>query len=261
MKHFYLLLFLVFVSCTENQQNDNEKASKEESSVQEEEENQPEEEIKWDYYAGTVGLYGEEVVMQISVNKSDISGGYWYVKHGKKLTLSGQTVAKFDEWKFEESYNGKATGRFSVTNYGDSLIGQWFAPGKDEGQEVNLKRIISDSEEIELSFDTYTYSHVVPIFFGEEEDEEIEVVDEFKSSRIGDYLLFSYEVTGTNAHTGHISGLAEMVNDNKAIFKGEMECELTIEFTDYKTVNVDETDCHYYRGMRAYFSGELKKVR
>lgn len=263
MKHF-LALFLMFLvaSCGGGKEN-TETSQDNNSSKTDQDTTEVEKKYEWNYYAGKVGQYYDEVVMQLAYDEGEVIGGYWYLKHGKKLTLNGTVAPKTGEITMEESYNGKTTGKFVLQKKGDMLTGSWYAPNSKEPQEVELELVIKDKEEeLELSFEKYQFKHTIWILGFDDEDEEEEAIDEFMGVRIGDeQLLFSYEVTGSNAHMGFISGLARFTSKNKAVFKGEDDCELTIEFTDANTVSIQEDNCSYYRGMRAYFDGDLKKVR
>lgn len=261
MKYIVILILLAFAftSCGDNKGKvENQEGQKAQEEISEKGSTEIEKSYEWNYYAGTLGFYGDNVVLEIAVDSNKIVGGYWYLKHGKKLTLTGETVPKSSEWKLTESYNNKITGAFVLENKGDSLIGTWSAPNSKEAQPVALRRVLKNkTEQVPLEFEKYIQKHTI-VVYGMDEDMEEEVQDAFLCVRLGNYLLFSYDVTGANAHMGFIDGLAQMKTENKAVFKGEMDCELTINFKG-NTVEIDENSCHYYRGARAYFSGQLTK--
>lgn len=260
-KVFYLLLVIFLASCSNEKAAPKKEDKTPDKEIRVEDTVIVEERKLWDYYVGTVGLYGEEVVMQIASDKDGITGGYWYLKHGKKLTLSGNAAPKSGDWSLEESYKGKTTGKFEVRNTGNTLEGLWYAPNSNERQEVHLSRIIEETEEeLDLNFEKYTYDHSIAIYYNGIDGETEDVTDEFRCVKIGDGILFYFDVIGANAHTGSIGGWAKFSSDNVAKFQGEEGCVLTIEFKDDKTVFIDEEDCNYYRGMRALFYGELKKI-
>ncbi|MCR9173608.1 MAG: hypothetical protein NXI10_13990 [bacterium] len=267
MKFTYsLLLLLLLFSCQDENNDKNSESNKVESPSQDQEsatqvESDEETELKsFDYYAGTIGLYGEDVLVEINTDKNEITGRYWYLKHGRQIQLNGTTSAKGNEWQMTESVKNVVTGHMTLEKNGDQLSGQWYAPGKESDiQEVELQKVYSsENGKITPNFETYLYSKTISIYNGEEDEEET-ASDELRLVRIGDYVLFQYFVIGHNAHVGHINGLAKMVSKNKAIFKGEEGCELSLTF-DGKTVTaLEEESCSYYRGMRAYFSGTLTK--
>ena len=261
MKNTLLLLFIAFilVSCGGNNSDKNKDKETRESEPQSDS-TALEKSYEWNYYAGTLGIYGDNVVLEIAVDSNKIIGGYWYLKHGKMLTLKGETAPKSSEWKLTESFDNKITGKFVLQNQDDSLIGTWYPPNSKEAQPVALRRVIKNKKEKEpLNFERYAMKHTI-LMRGMDEDVEEEVQDEFLCVRLGDYLQFSYEVTGDNAHMGFIEGLAKFKSDKKAVFYGESDCELTIEFKE-NAVEIDESSCYYYRGMRAYFGGKLTKKR
>lgn len=262
---YLLLTSLLLASCGESKPNSTKKDESNKDRIEETSIDTIPEEIDqiWDYYGGAIGLYGEDVVVEISVNRGEISGGYWYLKHGKRLELTGEVAPKNNEWAISESYNGKVTGTFQLEERNDSLMGIWYAPGADsEAEEVVLKKLVSESKErIVPEFETYQFDHKIGIYNWETEDfDKEDATDEMKLTRIGEYVIFSYDVIGSNAHIGFISGIAETINEKKAIFYGEDVCELTIIFEN-NSVNVEESDCSYYRGMRAYFGGTLERVK
>lgn len=68
--------------------------------------------------------------------------------------------------------------------------------------------------------------------------------------------------TSNGAHSGEISGDAYFTSANEAIFRlkeydDQKECVLQFLKTN-DTVQINETDCFYYHGMRAYFGGDYK---
>lgn len=268
MKHLSILLIaLLFSACGESKdQEKTPKKEQNESSAIQEDTSAIEENYKWNYYAGTVGLYDEEVIVELAFSGDSVFGGYWYLKHGKKLTLSGKASLKSNQINLTESYKGKTTGKFIIMNHEDSLVGSWLAPKSSANtQNVHLVRVLNNQiEPFTPKFEKYVWEHEIWMYnFNGEDDESVEremAEDEMNLVKIGDYVLFNYSVIGSNAHVGYISGLAKL-KGNKAIFKGEDPCELSIEFVNDKTIKTNEDDCSYYRGMRAYFEGELKKVK
>jgi len=206
------------------------------------------------------------VILELSFSGDSIFGGYWYLKHGKKLTLTGKASPKSNQINLTESYKGKTTGKFVLINQEDSLVGSWVAPNNSAtAQNVHLKRVLKDQESpFKPKFEKFVWEHEISIYNYNGEDEQSIVremaEDDMNLVKIGDFVLFNYTVIGSNAHVGYISGLAPL-KGKKAIYKGEKPCELSIEFVNEKTIKTDEDDCSYYRGMRAYFQGELKKVK
>lgn len=215
---------------------------------------------EWDYYAGTLGEFGDGIIIEITTNDTEVKGGYWYVKQGKKLALNGSINAKSGEWKLTENYDDKITGNFELKPKNDSLVGTWSTPDGKTKESIVLKKVISKSKKnIQPRFENYEMAHQITIYDGENDVPE-EATDEMHIGLIGNYVLFNYWVLGTNAHIGQLSGVAQMTSASKALYTDKTGCELSIVFNPNKTITVDEQSCDYYRGMRAYFAGTLKLV-
>ncbi|PWL23446.1 MAG: hypothetical protein DCO96_15975 [Fluviicola sp. XM-24bin1] len=268
MKLHYVLIALLFVaSCQQKAETEESKDQKDSKTQQKGDDDAPvieeEEEPKsYDYYAGTIGLYGEDVLVEVNTDDNVVTGRYWYLKHGRQIELTGTTSAKGNEWQVKEKVKSVVTGNMTLQVSGDNLTGQWYAPGKESDlQEVNLQKVYHSEEGmIEPNFETYAFTHTIFIYNGEGEDEE-EVTDDIKLVRIGDYVLFQYFVIGQNSHVGHINGLAKMEGKDKAVYLGEEGCELSMTFEGNDITLVEEESCSYYRGMRAYFGGTLTKTK
>ena len=268
MKRFlYASVFaLLVVSCKQEATNHrNETSTTTEQQESPESKGTPEETEEapkiFDYYAGTIGLYGEDVLVEIQRENLQLSGRYWYLKHGKQIVLKGDASVKSGEWQLTESVNKVVTGYMTLQAEGDRLTGQWYAPGrKSDVQTVDLKKVhSSEKDRFEPSFETYTLSKAITIYNGESDDEET-ASDDIRLVRIGSYVLFQYFVIGSNAHTGHINGLAKFESENKAIFQGEEACQLSLHFDGKEITILEDEDCSYYRGARAYFEGTLTKA-
>lgn len=266
MKYFFLLLIaLSSVSCKQKGKPETTEPTKDltadtDSTSVEDTTEIIETPKEWDYYAGTLGEFGDGIIVEINTEGSEIKGGYWYVKQGKKLTLNGAIDPKSNEWKMTENYNNKTTGNFDLKPMGDSLVGIWSTPDGKTKEAIILKKVISKSKKnIQPRFENYEMAHRITIFDGENDVPE-ETTDEMHLGLIGNYVLFNYWVLGTNAHIGHLSGVAQLESPTKAVYADKTACELTIVFNPNKTITVNEEDCGDYRGMRAYFGGTLKLI-
>jgi hypothetical protein len=269
MKFLPLLLFTLIIASCQNDSVSSEKGKKntqnQDKTTSENAQTLSESELiidtlEYSYFAGAIGLFEQEVLLELHCNEKTIEGAYWYLKHGKRIELKGSRSAKSNEWQLTERVKGKTTGHMTLVLKGDSLVGQWYAPEKkSEIQHVSLKRVLDNhAGKYDFTIDRYEREKQITMYDGQEDREET-VTDAFRMIRIEDALLFQYHVTGTNGHIGTIDGLAEFVSDNRAIFRGEYNCALTITFTKDQ-VTVIEDDCSYYRGARAYFDGALQKV-
>ncbi|GAB5417985.1 MAG: hypothetical protein Crog4KO_14380 [Crocinitomicaceae bacterium] len=268
MKRYYytFLLAFIFTSCQQEAPSiEKEKSSEAPKEPTEFAQTTPTKKMEdlgvYDYFAGTIGLYGEDVLMEINQEELELTGRYWYLKHGKQIALEGVASAKSGEWQLKESVKNVVTGNMTLQWKDGKLTGQWYAPGrKSELQEVALEKVFtSENGPIQPNFETYKNTKTITIYNGET-DEEQEASDDIRLVRIGDHVLFQYFVIGTNAHVGHINGLAKMQGKNKAVFSGEEGCQLSLNFENNAVTILEDEDCSYYRGMRAYFEGTLKKV-
>lgn len=269
MKYTYALIALIILASCQQKDGKNDVVEQETTSTESTQETQPKEieetpaaPKSYDYYAGAIGLYGEDVLVEVNSEDNIITGRYWYLKHGREIQLEGTSSAKGDQWQIKETVKGVETGNMSLAVKGDEITGQWYAPGRSSDlQEVNLKKVYhSEVGKIEPEFEQYEFTKTITVF-NTEENEEVDVTDELRLTRIGEYILFQYEVTGTNAHSGHVNGLAKMDDSNKAMFTGEEGCKLSLSFKGNEVTVSEEDDCFYYRGMRAYFDGILTRVK
>ena len=101
-----------------------------------------------------------------------------------------------------------------------------------------------------------------------------EYIDSFGGSiklvgKGGKKFIFDISVVrGPSSHTGLIKGVAHFQGKNKAVFKDTGECVKDKEpccILDFlfnkRRLEIKEKNCDFYRGMRAYFSGEYLKVK
>jgi hypothetical protein len=217
----------------------------------------------YDYYGGTIGEYEEDVLIEINKDELALSGRYWYLKHGKPIQLQGDASSKANEWQLTEKSKNAVTGHMTLQLKGDSLIGQWYAPGKKSAvQKVVLKKIsTSEAGQIEPKFEDFSFAKTISIYdYDTDESKDEEASDDIRLVRMGDYVLFQYFVIGSNAHFGHLHGLAKLQNPNKAMYYGEEGCELSMTFSKDQVVMAEDEDCSYMRGMRAHFGATLKRV-
>ena len=218
---------------------------------------------KWVLISGVMGLYQSTVMIDLKISNGNVTGKYFYARHQKYLDLNG-TVGKDGMIKLKESYKGKTTGFLNFTNIDGKIKGSWCAkedfkdPQEFNGNEITT---INDSD-YAPKFERFAYEHTTVIYNGEDvEPDEIAVTDDLMVNYISpDLITFYYHVTGANGHIGSIEGLASKSKDGIWIFKGEDECILTLKI-DAKKAYIDEDNCNYYRGFRAYFENTLDRVK
>ena len=265
--HLLVLLVVIFSSCTSEPTSEEGTASEEHTVHEETPKNLTEEpennvETVWGVYQGTLGVYDQHVVMQLSITGNEVQGSYFYSKHQKSLNLKGAYDAESGLMQVTESYKGKTTGYLEFTLSRGEIVGKWMKKeGAEDKEDFSARLIGVDKNEYEPVHEHYLNKHEISIYNVEEGDVE-EVVDVLKINKIGGgYFSFYYSVIGTNAHLGNIEGFGEIGDDEIGIFRDDEACELEFTFSK-NTVEVHETgDCQLYRGYRAYFGGILTKAK
>lgn len=215
--------------------------------------------VDWNYYAGTVGLYDSDVLMELQITDSTVNGGYWYVKQGKRLSLKGKFDQKKQVYIISEYFQGMQSGTFELKKENSFLTGTWTsAKDGSEPENVALSILIQDLKSpLQPKFEKYTFSHEIEVYNTEEADIE-QVHDDLLCTRIGGYLIFIYDVIGHNYHSGHLSGIAQFESDNRAVFSDGEDCDMQFKFGS-ENVDIVPEGCDEYHGARAFFGGILKQ--
>jgi hypothetical protein len=212
-------------------------------------------------YEGTLGLYEQQIVMELVITGEKVSGSYFYAKHQKLIQLDGTFDPAKQRVQATESYKGKTTGYLDFYVEKGELTGKWMKKAGAKDQEDFSARMVSIAkEDYAPKFEEYDNPHEVMVYNGSEEGEEMmDANNVLKLTKIGKgYFTFYYSVVGANAHMGTVEGLGETQN-GVGFFEGEEECRLEFKFGN-KTVEVEEAQpCDYYRGARAYFDGKLTR--
>lgn len=275
MKKFLFVALFAFAlahfpSCSstvdQTEQNETEKVpaddSQIESGIEGEDENEQIEEV-WALYEGTLGLYEQQVVMELRITGDQVSGNYFYAKHQKLIQLSGTFDEDKQLVKVTESYKGKPTGYLEFYVEKGELTGKWMKKsGASEKENFSAELVPLSKENYKLELQEYENPHVINVYNGAtEEDEQMEVTDELKMSKLGKgFFAFYYSVTGGNAHMGTVEGLGE-TSGGTSYFEGEDACRLEFKFNNKTLVVTEAKSCSYYRGAHAYFDGTLTKKR
>ena len=214
----------------------------------------------WGVYAGKLGLYGQEVAMELIITGNKVSGSYFYARHQKALQLDGTYNEASQKLQVTESYKGKATGYMEFTLLKGELNGFWMKKaGSTEKEDFQASLLPVDEKDYRVVHSVYENKHEMSFYNAE--DSEVEMVsDVLKVSQLGKGLFtFYYSVVGGTGHLGSLDGLGETQN-GKSTFELD-ECELQFVFNS-TTAEVHETgDCQAFRGARAYFEGSLNKIR
>lgn len=264
--HLLTFLLLFSYSCSEDKKTVNEPMVQEATSheIIEEEIVIPEDTLEtvWAVYQGKLGLYDQQVIMELSITGNDVNGSYFYTKHQKSLELTGVFDSQTNMVQLTESYKGKTTGYLEFNLSRGEINGNWMKKkGHNEKEEFTAMLVNIDKDDYTLNHSRYKNEHQITMY-GLEEDNIEQVTDVLNISKIGGgYFTFYYSVIGKNAHMGNIEGFGEIGEDNLGIFRDEETCELEFDF-EKNTIEVHETgDCRTYRGYHAYFEGILTLVK
>lgn len=218
---------------------------------------------KWLLISGNLGLYESTVMIDLKIQDGIVTGRYFYARHQKFLNLDG-TIDKNGTIKLKESYKGKTTGYFNLSTQKSEWKGTWSAK-KDFSDPQNFKgKIVEAIEEASYTpkFERFKNDHTISVYNSEIQDgEQYDVTDDLMVNRISPTMItFYYHVTGVNGHIGSIEGVAHKNDNGIWIFKGEDNCTLTLEISDKEAI-IEEDQCQYYRGARAYFDNTMKRVK
>lgn len=266
---YAIILFfaLVGAGCSETPENvaptTEDKISTEvdiSDSEQDSEGEESSDERVWGVYAGKLGLYGQEVVMELIISGNKVSGSYFYAKHQKALQLDGAYNEASQKFQVTERYKGKTTGYMEFTLLKGELIGYWMKKaGATEKEDFQASLLPVDEKDFRVVHSVYENKHEMSIYNAE--DPEVEMVsDVLKVSQLGKGLFtFYYNVVGGTGHLGSLDGLGQTQN-GKSTFKLD-ECELQFDFSSTRAEVHETGDCQAFRGARVYFEGSLNKIR
>lgn len=265
---FILIVGLAFASCSTSATPEEISADIKvdrvsgENGVATEDQAEPderEEESVWALYEGKLGMYQQQIIMELVITGNKISGNYFYAKHQKTIQLDGSYDPTTQLAKVTESYKGKATGYLEFYLEKGELNGYWMKKsGSAEKEDFTAQMISLSKSDYLPKHARYENTHEI-IFYADEEDLRDEVTDVLKISALGKgYYVFYYSVTGQNAHTGKVEGLARSAGGS-TFFDDANGCRLEFEFEKNKVTVLEKEDCSYYHGARAYLSGTLTK--
>lgn len=216
----------------------------------------------WQVYAGKVGPYDQQIIIQFTIIHDSVIGEYYYSVHQEFLQLNGGLNKSNDSIYIQERHLGKSTGYWQIKLLNNSVDGIWRKIQNSSDQEIVTARKLFDSKKhISLSDHRfYNRPHVISFYNGENiPSDTFEVTDLCYISLISDSLLsFSHHVSAVNGHQGSIEGIAKMKSKHKATYTDTTGCELDFRFSN-DSLTIEETDCMYYRGFRANFDSKMKR--
>ena len=221
------------------------------------------EESFWGLYEGEVGLYSQQVVMELSIKENTVTGSYFYAKHRKLLQLNGSIDGTTNKVKLEEKYKGKTTGYLEFIWDEDKINGSWSKSPSSEKESLELSLLPIKKQEYNPSYIAYEKTilidehgfdnHGNDSIFQEPRTNYIYISQLNEST-----FCFHYHVFGRNFHMGTIEGIAYKENDSHYVFKDKLGCELQFTKSE-KTIDVNESNCETHHGAFAYFDGTLNK--
>ncbi|MFT5778831.1 MAG: hypothetical protein ACI837_001787 [Crocinitomicaceae bacterium] len=273
MKVIYFIPILFLFSCTPTEQDEADIESmhgRVDSEIVDMSASSNERDVQanWIFYEGRVGIYEQQVVIELGISDSTVSGRYFYARHQRFLALEGTYDTLTKEIKLIESYRGKITGYINcIQDVEGNLEGTWSKledSDKEPFAATRLELNLDGKRLMNVRFEKYTHAHEILVYNGISNEPAIEkVVDEIVISHINDrYLSFHYSVIGGNAHLGSMDGIAQITEPNLAEYQSpQTECLLRFSFTKDSIAIVEEGDCSSYRGMRAHFGNTLGLIK
>ncbi len=228
-------------------------------------------------FTGSLGLYGSIVAMQVSQRDGKVSGSYFYVEHGKELSLQGEIDPVTGRGTMTEKWEGEITGYFDFTLTDNGMMGTWRATLDDEAHPLDFRRLdLSDATYAKQAsalsgfycrtFDSWVYVNgATPDAPPKEKAHD--AWDWLRVRHVGgNVLAFHYRVMADNGHQGAVGGLANMTSVGTAEFTaadglpGRPRGRLGFEFDGDTVTITEQEDCSYYRGERAHFDGTLHRA-
>lgn len=85
---------------------------------------------------------------------------------------------------------------------------------------------------------------------------------DFQTALVNDTLWFEIQVCNATYHTGYVSGPIIFSDQEHGEFRwtdGEDSCAIDFYFSE-ETVDIDEKNCYYFHGARAYFTSTVSRV-
>ncbi len=228
--------------------------------------------IDWNFFEGTFGNPGQQVVLELGQRDSVLVGRYFFARLQSFIEVEGYADTTNDIIYLKENYLGDSTGTIVlVLNEEGELRGKWTPSQAVDSipQPVVLRPMnltLRDRDRMSVMFSKYEREHTITGFSGMPDNTEEEIiVDEFMLSAIDDrHFCFYYHVLGDNGHNGSLSGVATMVQQNYGIFHGnssETGCLVSFKFKGDSLLIREEEDCSVFRDGNVGFSNRMKKVR
>ena len=220
----------------------------------------------WHFYEGVIGIYEQQVVIELGIMEKQVSGRYFYARHQKFLALTGTIDTLSNTLRLTESYNGKTTGYITCTmDENGNLEGSWSKKqDMSDPQPFSVKELkelyLNEREQLNVFFNNFERKHVISVYNGiSNVPSEEKVTDALRISHLNEtYFVFDYSVIGGNAHLGNIEGIGTMQRRNRGLYTDSIHgCSLRFDFHTDSIVVSEEEDCSYYRGMRVHFGNTL----
>jgi hypothetical protein len=229
--------------------------------------NEINEDAIWSFYEGRMGTYEQQVVLELGILGTEITGRYFYARHQDFLALEGNFDSITETYYLTESYRGKITGYIKFTaNSEGNLEGSWSKLEESDPEPFIATKLdlTVDDMQLNVDFERYDFRHEVLIYSGVSNESDVTpVVDEIMISHLDEkYFSFHYSIIGGNGHLGSIDGLGIRTSADSAEYRSPANgCVLSFAFANDSIVISEQEDCSFYRGMRAHFGNSLGKVQ
>lgn len=272
MKFYYIFILLCLVAC-ESTDVDALEIETMKGRVgsdivdQSSEANELNEDAIWSFYEGRMGNYEQQVVLEMGILGTEVTGRYFYARHQDFLALEGNYDSITKIFYLTESYRGKITGYIRFTqNEEGNLEGSWSKLEESQAEPFRATKLdlILDDVQLDVDFERYDFRHEVLIYSGVSNESEIKpVIDEIMISYLDSkHFSFHYSIIGGNGHLGSIDGVGIRTSADSAEYQSPSNgCILNFAFMNDSIAISEKEDCSSYRGMRAHFGNTLGKVQ
>jgi hypothetical protein len=202
-----------------------------------------------------------QIIMKLTSENGNINGNYFYKKVGGNIKLKGEIkkngaiiLNEFDEV-------GNQTGIFKGTiDENSKIVGTWSKPnGEKEMSFILLESNSSYETEQKTIKDKNDITNLSGLYKSPYDDGKT-LIGEVKI-KILEGKKFSFEISIAETRTecfGGLEGIGIINDDGIGNYSGENCGNLSFKFRQNK-LEITETDCAGYHGMRCTFDGEYIK--
>ena len=216
------------------------------------------------------GLYQHLGVMRLTPQKAvannpniQITGKYFYLKHGKPIDVMGILHKTENKLKISESFEGKKTGYFEFSS-DKSRSNFWSAKKNGDSKEAaTLVHACESKLSVPLSRSYFHRPHKTQDMGSLKGDGKIyDVEDWVWVTKLSDgHIAFYVYVIGGNFHTGKWDGIAKSTSTENAYIHDSIDtasyrCVIPIFIKPKQSLTMKDVDCDGCCGHRATLNWE-----